>query len=126
MENQLGLSFPPDYREFMIASDGAEGRVGAGSYLQLWAVEELPQLNQIARTSHFAPGMILFGSDGGSASYAFDARQEDDILFVELPDYPFMPTRVTMLGRSLREFLEALSGQHPQATRASPKTDPFR
>ncbi len=111
IENQLGISFPPDYREFMSRSNGAEGPIGPSSYLQLWPVEEIPKLNEIARVSDFAPGLVLFASDGGSTSYAFDTRQRDKTQFVQVPDVPLSLDEAEVLGQTFLQFLESLFNQ---------------
>jgi hypothetical protein len=111
IEDQIGIAFPADYREFIRRSNGGEGVLGPGSYLQLWPIEEIPKLNAIARVTEFAPGLVLFGSDGGSMSYAFDTRQLDNIQFVQVPDIPLSLDEVEVLGHTFVEFLEYLYRQ---------------
>ena len=65
VEGDLGFAFPADYRMFITRHNGAEGDIGLASYVQLWPVQELPKQNRIAQVSIFAPGLVLFGSDGG-------------------------------------------------------------
>jgi len=112
IEEQLGIRFPPDYRELIQRHNGAEGPIGRSSYLQLWPIEDIPVLNKIARVSEFAPGLILFGSNGGSTSYAFDIRAPRDIRFVQVPDIPLSMEEAEELGQSLRQFLERLFVQN--------------
>lgn len=69
-ERLLQIAFPADYIEFMTVSDGAEGLVGA-SYLQLWPVGDLVRLNRDYLVDEFAPGYVLFGSDGGGELFGF-------------------------------------------------------
>lgn len=108
VEEQLGFSFPADYREFISHFNGASGPVGTTSYLQLWPVEDIPKLNQTAHVAKIAPGLVLFGSDGGITSYAFDNRRPDNIVVVEIPDYPFALDQTQVLGQTFSQFLEKL------------------
>ena len=54
-----------DYLDAMRQSDGIEGWVGENSYLMIYSLEQLPSVNKAACTDEFAPGMFIFGSDGG-------------------------------------------------------------
>lgn len=71
---KMGVSLPADYIRFMLTSDGAEGPIGGREYLRLWSSEELQELNDGYGVSEFAPGLVLFGGDGGDVGYAFDSR----------------------------------------------------
>lgn len=72
-EDQLRWTLPKDYREFLIRANGGEGFVGE-SYVILWATEELAQFNKEYQVDEYAPGLTLFGSDGGGEGFAFDRR----------------------------------------------------
>ncbi len=43
---QLGVSFPPDYLAFMIATNGGEGPVGEDGYGAVYPIEELSEANR--------------------------------------------------------------------------------
>lgn len=72
-ENQLGKSLPSDFREFLLLTNGGEGMIGE-NYVMLWSADELSQYNKSYQVSDYAPGLLLFGSDGGGEAYAFDTR----------------------------------------------------
>jgi len=55
-------------------TNGGEGFIGE-NYLILWGVEELVQFNNEYEVQDYAPGLVLFGSDGGGEGYAFDTRK---------------------------------------------------
>jgi len=56
-----------------VIANGGEGFIGE-NHLILWAAEELAQFNNEYEAQDYAPGLVLFGSDGGGEGYAFDAR----------------------------------------------------
>ena len=104
-EFHLGLQFPQDYVEFMLASNGAEGSIGANGYVRFWPVEELVDMNDGYSVLEYAPGFVLFGSNGGGEAFAFDGRTEN-ISLVELPFIPMTADEALVRGKTFTEFLE--------------------
>ena len=86
LEGKLSLQLPADYRAFMEGSNGAEGAIGEEGYLMLWAIEDIAELNDEYGVNEFAPGLVLFGSDGGDTGYAFDTRRSP----LEIASVPFI------------------------------------
>jgi hypothetical protein len=109
IEIQLGQEFPQDYKAFIAQHNGAAGPVGSASFLQLWRVEDIPDLNE--GVPDLAPGLLLFGSDGGPTYYAFDTRASNAICFVEVPAIPMSLEAVRVLGYTFVEFLGYLYRQ---------------
>jgi len=86
-ETATGLKLPGEYAEFLEASNGGEGFVGPNSYAIFWQLQELQRLNVEYETAEYAPGLFLFGSDGGGEAFAFDTRT-----------YPWLVVRVPFVG----------------------------
>jgi hypothetical protein len=82
-EKKLGFSFPKDYIEFLLLSNGGEGS-WRERYFILWRVQDLCQFNIEYESHIYAPGLVLFGSNGGGEAYAFDTRSSD-LPIVEVP-----------------------------------------
>lgn len=76
VQTELGITFPKDYVEFILYSNGAEGNIGE-NYLILWSIEDIIDLNEAYGVNEFAKGLVLFGSDGGGTAFAFDTRRND-------------------------------------------------
>jgi hypothetical protein len=110
VESQLGVSLPPEYADFLKYSNGAEGTIGENSYLVLWPVEEIAPLNKAYAVGEFAPGLLLFGSDGGGVGYAFDTRSET-MPIVEVPFIGMNLNDTKLRGLTFVEFLEHLHSQ---------------
>lgn len=103
----LHISLPKQYVDFMRFSNGAEGEIGASNYLVIWPAEEVVELNEGYAVSEFAPGLVLFGGDGGDTGYAFDVRF-NEMPIVKLPLVGMDIKLIEPLGENFKEFLEAL------------------
>lgn len=64
---------PADYVEFMKRSNGGHGSVEK-EHLIVFPAQEIAKINQAAAVERFAPGLLIFASNGGGQSYAFDLR----------------------------------------------------
>jgi hypothetical protein len=105
-----GLRLPDEYLGFLKVSDGVEGFVGEHSYLVLWPIEQLLKLNEDYEVEEFAPGLLIFGSDGGDTAYAYDTRSEE-MPIVEVPFIGMNLEAVTTCGTTFVDFLQYLHDQ---------------
>jgi hypothetical protein len=105
----LHITFPEDYKEFLLRSNGAEGIVGK-AYLVLWSVEEIIKLNEEYSVERFAPGLLLFGTDGGDEAYGFDTKSEM-LPIVNVPFVSMSRSEIRFIGSTFDEFLISLSEQ---------------
>lgn len=64
---------PPDYLAFIQRHDGGSGFLGP-YYFTFWKVSELGQFNLEYEVQKYAPGIILFGSDGGGEGFGFNTN----------------------------------------------------
>lgn len=69
----LRFRFPHDFVEFLHQMNGGEGFVGK-NFLRVWPIEDLIQADKKLLVDEGAPGLFLFGSDGGGEAFAFEAR----------------------------------------------------
>ena len=100
----LGLNLPHDYKEFLLSSNGGEGLIGE-NYIVFWRAEDLEPLNAGYEVANFAPGFLLFGSDGGGEAYAFDTRKSP----WEVVQIPFIGMDDPIArGSSFTEFCASL------------------
>ncbi|HOK39375.1 MAG TPA: SMI1/KNR4 family protein [Bacteroidales bacterium] len=108
LEKDLGIKLPDQYIEFMMNSNGAEGMIG-NSYLVLWTIEEIIPYNNSYSVPEFAPGIIVFGSNGAGEAYGFDVRQGNQI--VMMPFIGLTNIEITKLANSFFGFLKHLAGE---------------
>jgi len=101
----VGVKLPDDYLSFFLRSNGADGPIGETGYLSLWPIDELADLNQGYRVREFAPGLLLFGSDGGGEAFAFDLRNSS-MPIVGVPFVGMSLEEARPIARTFTEFLE--------------------
>jgi hypothetical protein len=71
IEIELGVTFPPDYREFLMA---AGGKPPKGAWRGLWHIDDLISLNTNLPLFRWFGGLVGFGNEGFTV-YAFDFRR---------------------------------------------------
>lgn len=106
-EEAIAIRLPADYVELMRKSNGAEGPIGHSGYIALWPVDQLKSLNDAYSVNELAPGLLLFGSDGGETAYAFDLQ--DSMTVVEVPFIGMNRDSALRVGRSLTDFLTKIA-----------------
>jgi hypothetical protein len=114
-DQALSWAVPDEYREFVRMNDGAEGFIG-DTYVSLWRVAELAELNALARVAEFAPGFTAFGTDGGTELFGFDRRTATNPV-VAIPVVGLSWEYGRPLGGSFEAFLRKLSGGPVQPER---------
>ena len=85
-----GVDLPGDYRSFLAEANGGEGFIGQ-EYLILWKAEELEQFNREYEVQTYAPGLFLFGSNGGGEGLGFDTEST-----------PYKVVQVPFVGMDLK------------------------
>jgi hypothetical protein len=104
---QLEAFLPLDYIGFLKEMNGGEGFVGANAYLILWRAEELVEFNKAYQVEEYAPGLFIFGSDGGGEAFAFDLRS-DTRSIVSIPFVGMDVGLIRPLSADFMGFLEKL------------------
>jgi hypothetical protein len=104
---QLGVPLPADYVEFLKLANGGEGFISEHAYVMLWGIEELAAMNRSYEVQKYAPGLLIFGSNGGGEAYGFDTRDRQWPV-VQVPFVGMDWTLAQPKGRSFGEFLERL------------------
>lgn len=109
-EENLKIKFPEQYKNFLMAHNGAEGPIGGNSYLVLWPIEDIISLNEEYGAFEFTPEILYFGSDGGEMAYAFDRRT----LIVKIIEIPFESISIddaVELSDDFDDFIKLIYGR---------------
>lgn len=104
--SSANVLMPEDYLSFMKDSNGAEGIVGEGYYLQLWGLDELEKINTDYSVNEFANGYFVFGTNGSGKAFAFKKSTGQIFSF----DFVGMliDSEPEFCGNNFREFLKKL------------------
>jgi hypothetical protein len=101
-----GLGLPDDYLSILSELNGGEGFVGE-EYLILWKAEELILFNKEYEADVYAPGIFLFGSNGGGEGFGFDTRSKP-YKIVQIPFIGMDLHYATPIADSFIHFLERM------------------
>ena len=93
VEKEWNISLPCEYKQLILFSNGIEEPIGKASYLSIWPINELIELNQ-----------EYFGSDGGDMAYGFEF-DHDRTTIIEIPFDSINKEEVKKYGESFFEFL---------------------
>jgi hypothetical protein len=103
-EVSLGFSFPPDYIEFMLASNGAFGDTEA-AFIEIDPIEMMaPDDEPLVGLR----GVFQFGSDGGGEAFCFDVRS-GEVKIVAVRD-SISEEDILPLGATFTEFVRTVQG----------------
>lgn len=106
-EKGLNSHLPCDYVSFLLNSNGGQGMIGE-TYLILYRVEELVEMNAGYELQKIAPGLLLIGSDGGGEGFAFDTRSTPWAV-VSIPFIGMEFEVAEVVGSSFEGFLRNLA-----------------
>jgi hypothetical protein len=106
-QQRLTVQLPTDYKRLLQQMNGGEGFIGT-QYLQLWPIEEVVKTNTEADYGNAALEFLLFGSDGGGESFAFDTRSMPRI--VAVPFIGMERSAAILLAQDFASFLQFLYG----------------
>ncbi|MXN91466.1 hypothetical protein GR160_09515 [Flavobacterium sp. Sd200] len=90
----IDFKLPLDFLEFYKETNSAEIYTDSGSYIVLWKLDDLLELNTQYKVNEYAPEYFIFGSDGGNEAYCiqkltgniyqmpFIGMSNEDVLFI--------------------------------------------
>jgi hypothetical protein len=104
-ERTLATRFPEDYAAWLRTNEGLERDLG-GSYLSLYAVEELVERNLGYAIAELMSGLILIGTDGGGEGIGLDVRGDGNS--VVLVNFNSLRRRRSTKPRPSRSFWKSV------------------
>ena len=107
VEDAFNCHLPSDYRDFMLQTNGGEGFLAEGGYLELTATEDLVFLNLANELDVHMPEFLLIGSDGGGMAYVLH-RFDHHYSKLDQMTIPF-PSLTFFYGKTFLEFLTCIS-----------------
>lgn len=104
---KLGIALPGDYLAFLRQHNGGEGFIG-DNYIVFWKAEELADFNREYEIEIYAPGLFLFGSDGGGEGYGFDT-QSRAMPIVRIPFIGMERQHATPVAKDIADLFAKLA-----------------
>jgi|SRR3954452_25197944 hypothetical protein len=98
----LRVGLPSDYLDFLRQHDGGEGFIG-DNYIIFWRAGQLGDFNREYEVGKYAPGIVLFGSDGGGEGYGFDTST-GDMPIVRIPFIGMERRYATPIARNFADL----------------------
>jgi hypothetical protein len=102
----LEFALPDDFVQFFRENNGGEGFIGS-NYLIIWKAEELVVFNAEYEVDLYAPGIFLFGSNGGGEGYGFDTRAKK-MSIVRIPFIGMQLSYATPIAANLTDLFAQL------------------
>ncbi|UEP38553.1 SMI1/KNR4 family protein [Burkholderia ambifaria] len=103
----IEIALPDDYLAFLKEHNGGEGFID-NDYLMLWRAEDIIAFNKEYEVVEYAPGLLLFGSNGGGEAYAFDTR-DSSMRIVQVPFIGMSLADIRPIADSLTALLSGAS-----------------
>ncbi len=84
------MDLPERYLAYMKSGNSTEGELSVDpGRFQLWPLDDLEKLNHEYAVSEFLPGFRAFGSSGGGEMFAFNSKDQIEII-------PFIPMEANL------------------------------
>lgn len=103
----IGGGLPLSYIDFLKAHNGGEGFIG-DNYIIFWRAEELADFNRQYEVATYAPGILLFASDGGGEGFGFDT-EDAAMPIVRIPFIGMDRRYATPIARDLPDLFARLA-----------------
>ncbi len=104
---------PQEYIGFLQYSNGGRGSLGINpGWFQLWAAEEVIELNKGYRIDKDLPGYFGFGSNGGGELFAFEIIKGEPWKIVMIPFIPMETREAITIANDFEEFIRAIGQEY--------------
>lgn len=104
---RLGVALPKDYTDFLKEHNGGEGFI-RDNYVIFFKDEELADFNREYEVEKYAPGVLLFASDGGGEGYGFDT-EDAAMPIVRIPFIGMDRRSAEIVARDLADLFARLA-----------------
>ena len=97
---------PDDYVDFITAYNGGVGFIGeSDSYLDLWTLDNILQLNPYFPEEDFSKEVVIIGSDGSGTLYGYDLLNKS---FFETDEFQMSRKEAIKCGNSFLDMIKYL------------------
>jgi SMI1 / KNR4 family (SUKH-1) len=113
LEAAFPVPLPTEYLSLLRFSDGGEAKLsGYPTYVRIWTALQSINFNDGYQVSHWLPGFIGFGDNGGPDMVGFDTREGEPYPVCSVP---FAPIEWESAVGRISDFREFISQLKPKA-----------
>lgn len=98
------LSSLGNYKKYLSQWNGGTGMIGNSSFLNLWEVEDIVELNKEYEVKKYLTNVVLIGSDGADTAYGINDQGE----YIEVPFIGMDDDEIEVIAKSFEEFIQYL------------------
>lgn len=104
-----GVNIPQNYIDFMTEHNGGEGDIGE-SWLILFPIEELKEINDSYNVPEYLPDHIIVGSNGGGEFFGIDPDGKYFIVpsLLDMDEITILCDDIKILSNKINQFWESL------------------
>ena len=104
-----GVSLPQNYLDFMTEHNGGEGDIG-GSWLVLYPIEDLQEINNDYDIPEFLPNHIIIGTNGGEEFFGINSDGKYFIVpsTFEIDEITILCDDIKVLADKINQFWDSL------------------
>lgn len=92
------------YENYLTVLSSGSGMIGANSYLVLWSMKDIEELNNDYAVDEFLTDIILIGSDGSNMAYGINLEGK----YVQVPFIGMDDDEVEIIASDFDEFISYL------------------
>lgn len=96
--------FLGDYKKYLFQWNGGVGMIGDNSFLDLWKLEDIVELNKEYEVEEYLSSVILIGSDGADTAYGIDSQGK----YIEVPFIGMDDDEIEIIADSFERFIQYL------------------
>jgi len=105
LESEMDCKLPADVKALLREHDGGRGTLGSRKRpFELWSIQRIADECEAQEVTRAVPGLVLFGSDGGSEGYGWLDGKYGRVSVLAAGPHEF-----ESLGTSLVELLRAVA-----------------
>lgn len=104
-EIECGFSMPlGDYKKYLSQWNGGTGMIGNNSFLSLWEMMDIVELNKEYEVKECLSDVVLIGSDGADTAYGISSQGK----YIEVPFIGMNDDEIEIIADSFEGFMQYL------------------
>src|SRR5579871_2211090 len=99
--------YHPDMTQLSALNKKKFRLIGPNAYVIFWSLGDLIEMNKSYQVEEYAPGFLIFGSDGGGEAFAFNTTISE-MQIVSVPFVGMEPSLARVMASCFDGFIETM------------------